>query len=582
MRNGSGTTSLYCWTRFLAVASLAFGCSDTQGPSQTPSDAGPFIVSSPVQPRDALGDGAASPLLDPAVVYVSLPPGALRYGFTVGIVNHRTGDDTTAMVIDGGFDPVPLPAREGDTVVMIVGEPAAGTPTTFASVVTAAARPIVVRTSPPRHKRDVSLNAIVVIVFSEPLDPATVDTGSIRLWRGAVAAPGTVRFADTAHLRVQFDPDSLLAPETDYQLVATSVIRNLNGLTLDSTVNIPFTTGTAGPATGLVFSSVSAKSPHTCGITTGGDGYCWGIGFPGSGDPSGIHASPIPVAGGVKFVALAAGHFHACGLTVDGTVYCWGDNRYGALGDGTVTDRATPVPVAGGLTFAGVSGAFHTCGVTPSGTAYCWGPNNYGQLGDGTTTDRWVPVAVAGGLRFRTVSAGMTHTCGVTVEGAAYCWGYSGDTVPMPVAGGLSFASVSAGGEASCGLTDAGAAYCWGQASLGQLGISPSPVAGGLGFAMISTGGGHTCGVTSAGEVYCWGSNIRGQLGRGTQTEELESLPGLVTGGLSFATVDASGFFTCGITRAGTAYCWGANDSYQLGNDSLLVSTVPVGVGGQR
>jgi PKD repeat protein len=34
--------------------------------------------------------------------------------------------------------------------------------------------------------------------------------------------------------------------------------------------------------------------------------------------------------------------------------------------------------------------------MTPSGAAYCWGWNSSGQLGDGTTTDRHTPVAVVG------------------------------------------------------------------------------------------------------------------------------------------------------------------------------------------
>jgi len=41
------------------------------------------------------------------------------------------------------------------------------------------------------------------------------------------------------------------------------------------------------------------------------------------------------------------------------------------------------------------AGAYHTVGITTSGAAYAWGYNVYGQLGDGTTTNRTTPVLVS-------------------------------------------------------------------------------------------------------------------------------------------------------------------------------------------
>ena len=41
------------------------------------------------------------------------------------------------------------------------------------------------------------------------------------------------------------------------------------------------------------------------------------------------------------------------------------------------------------------AGGGQTVGITTSGAAYAWGENGYGQLGDGTITDRTTPVLVS-------------------------------------------------------------------------------------------------------------------------------------------------------------------------------------------
>ena len=81
---------------------------------------------------------------------------------------------------------------------------------------------------------------------------------------------------------------------------------------------------------------------------------------------------------------MACGSGTTCGVALDGTAYCWGENFFGSLGDGSLTQHATPTPVAGGHSFTAISaGAYHSCALDAAGTAYCWGQNWWGQLGNG-------------------------------------------------------------------------------------------------------------------------------------------------------------------------------------------------------
>ena len=144
-----------------------------------------------------------------------------------------------------------------------------------------------------------------------------------------------------------------------------------------------------------------------------------------------MRLTPVAVSGlGSGVMRVVTGLFHTCALTGVGTPYCWGANAWGQVGDGTTTDRWTPVPVAllpSGVT-AVAPGGYHTCALTVAGAVVCWGRNYTGQLGDGTTTDRETPVLVSGldtgGVAL--ASTGSYHGCALTSDGAVQCWGYNG------------------------------------------------------------------------------------------------------------------------------------------------------------
>lgn len=155
--------------------------------------------------------------------------------------------------------------------------------------------------------------------------------------------------------------------------------------------------------------------------------------------------------------------------------------------------------------------------------------------------------------------------------------------------GVLRFGQVDASTASTCGLTTSGDIYCWGDNADGQLGdgttigrAAAAPVQPPVRFqSMNQSVGAHRCGISQAGIVYCWGNNDSGQVGRPAPSiQPFAYSPTLAAGPgprPTFASVRTGGFHSCA-DSAGRLTCWGANSAGQLGIGNADSTTVRVAV----
>lgn len=169
----------------------------------------------------------------------------------------------------------------------------------------------------------------------------------------------------------------------------------------DGTVTLRRTTPVAVVGLGRGVATIVAAGSHSCALTIGGQVKCWGdnrMGELGDGTTT-SHPTPVGVwslTSGV--VAIATGRLTTCAMEAAGGAKCWGYNGSGQIGDGSKTNRLRPKAIFDPATdiVAMAGGMEHACAVGSDGGVKCWGENGSGELGDGSTTDRLTPVDVPG------------------------------------------------------------------------------------------------------------------------------------------------------------------------------------------
>ncbi len=328
--------------------------------------------------------------------------------------------------------------------------------------------------------------------------------------------------------------------------------------------------------------------------------------------------TPVHVRGLSGVRAVAAGDRHGLAQKSDGTVWAWGVNSHGQLGDGTTTERHTPVlsqaaavaDIAASMSRIS-AGGLASLALAPDGTVWSSGDNTHGQLGDGTTTQRTSPVQVGGLSSVTAVSAGYSnYSLALRSDGTLWSWGSNlygqlgiGDpsslddeTTPVQVlmpASPVVTAVAAANAHALAVLAD-GTVWGFGINSQGQLGQGTSggyyydaPVqvlgvsgAGVLsGITAVAGGSAHSLALSAEGTVLAFGANAWGQLGDGTTTDR--SAP-VQVGGLSGITAVAATWYASYALRSdGTVWAWGDTTYQEVGECTPAADpTTPAQVAG--
>lgn len=166
----------------------------------------------------------------------------------------------------------------------------------------------------------------------------------------------------------------------------------------------PYETSSSANLTGKAATSIEVGTSTTCAIANG-QLYCWGLNANGQlginnttnqNTPQNVSTVATSLLIGKNVTDVSIGGSFVCAIA-NGQLYCWGENDVGQLGIGNTTQQQLPQLVGSsgilnGKVISDVdAGGDHVCAVS-QGDTYCWGLNGNGQLGDGTTTNRSSPV----------------------------------------------------------------------------------------------------------------------------------------------------------------------------------------------
>jgi hypothetical protein len=309
----------------MAILLLSLACTESVVTPSQPRASDPTLAAA----LSATTTGAAVEQL----AYVALDPGTIAAGTSATISDLASGVERAAAIVNGGFDPVGVPAGIGDTLVVSVTTSTGQV--VVASVVARPRPPHVVRVSPPKDQIDIPLNTNLMVVFNEPVRSSTLTSATIQLRRGTTTVPGTIAVDPATPWVATFTPSQPLAPGATYTFTVTGSITDPTGLVLDSPAAITFTTGGAEASVASVVLTplvsavggnvqLTAIARDAAGNPLAGHSFLWTSSDTSiaSVDSTGMVTGSLQTSGLVTITATTDGHSGSETMTVNcGAIY---------------------------------------------------------------------------------------------------------------------------------------------------------------------------------------------------------------------------------------------------------------------
>ena len=468
--------------------------------------------------------------------------------------------------------------------------------------------------------------------FSESMDSGSLTTTSFVVTRGGVTVTGTV---STDAAVATFTPTSArLDYATLYTAMITTVAKDLSGNALVSAHTWTFTTKTNLDIKAGGLYNVALQDDGT--VWSWGENTTWGMGR----DIGLVMSDPIPALVSIPtstvIKMIVTGEGHTLAVDADNKIYSWGQNFYGELGNGTATASLTPVLVSmptlsTGVTISAVAaGSYHSLALASDGTVYAWGHNVTGELGDGTRTDRTTPVKVSGLTNVIAIAAGydqgsMGFSLALKSDGTVWGWGCNWDyelahdtdtgcgaecfddtATPVQLPGLTNITSIAAGYAFGAAVNNSGNVLAWGWNNLGVFGNgtcgaastyipahvlvsaassttlfsgATSVVTGRIGSASEA----YVLALKNDGTVWGWGNNNFGVLGDGTTGSTvncagnpampyLRLYPVQALGLTNIVALSTGEAHSLALKSDGTVWAWGSDANSILGLDESVMA----------